>query len=227
MSHRRLRQHGQHELAHVVGPGQREGFLSQPAAAPQVELPDGGLDPGHCVRRDARARGRPARAERGWPARPTRPRRTRRPRRGRAAARHTWSMSSSTPGSSASERAATAPLPRSAASAYCVRSLVPMLTKSRCGRKVSIFNAAAGISTIMPTRRPSGSPDGPAASASTWRASSSSPSVATIGNMTLVGDRRAVWQIATSWSRRRSRWSRLSRIPRCPRNGFASSGIGR
>ena len=32
-----------------------------------------------------------------------------------------------------------------------------------------------------------------------------------------------MWQIATSWSRSRSRCSRLSRIPRCPRNGFASA----
>ena len=143
------------------------------------------------------------------------------------AARHTWSMSRSTPGSSGSERAATAPLPRSAAIAYWVRSLVPMLTKSTWGRNASIFRAAEGTSIIVPTRRPSGSPAGPAASVSTCRASISSPGVVSIGNMMSIGNRRAVSHIAASWSRSRSRCSRLSRMPRCPRNGLASAGIGR
>ena len=50
--------------------------------------------------------------------------------------------------------AATASLPRSAASAYWVRSLVPMLKKSTCGANAAAFSAAAGTSTIIPTSQP-------------------------------------------------------------------------
>ena len=64
--------------------------------------------------------------------------------------RHTASTSFSTPGSYGSPTSATAALPRSAASAYWVRSFVPMLKKSTCGAKACAFSAAAGTSTIDP-----------------------------------------------------------------------------
>jgi hypothetical protein len=40
--------------------------------------------------------------------------------------------------------------PRSAATVYCVRSLVPMLTNSTSGSRCSIPSAEAGVSTMMP-----------------------------------------------------------------------------
>ena len=80
-----------------------------------------------------------------------------------------------------------ASLPRSAASAYWVRSLVPMLKKSTCGANAAAFSAAAGTSTMIPTCRPAGRPGrrGSTASSSTRRAAMSSSSVLTIGNITL------------------------------------------
>ena len=46
--------------------------------------------------------------------------------------------------------------PRSAQKTYWVRSLVPMLTKSRCGKSWSIKSPADGVSIIAPDRdRPS------------------------------------------------------------------------
>ena len=103
-----------------------------------------------------------------------------------------------------------------------------MLTKSRCGRNDSIFSAAAGTSTIIPTRSPAGTPSGPAASARISRAATSSRTVETIGNITSTGAspaRRGT--SATSWSREEVRAvERRAGGPRSPRNGFASGGIG-
>src|SRR5215203_1348895 len=71
----------------------------------------------------------------------------------RADCRHSSSISRNTPGSRGFARAATAELPRSTASAYCVRSFVPTLKKSTCGANSDALSATAGTSTMMPTSR--------------------------------------------------------------------------
>ena len=87
--------------------------------------------------------------------------------------------------------------------------------------------AAAGTSTIIPTRSDGGRPSSPAASSSRRRAASSSSTVVTIGNMTLTGADRATRQIAASCSLSSSGRARESRRPRRPRNGLASRSCGR
>ncbi len=153
------------------------------------------------------ARERPARPAGQRRARRRRARRRRRPGPGRRAARQTASTSLSTPGSSGSASAATAGLPRSAASAYCVRSLVPMLKKSTCG------DERGGLQRrrrhLDHDRRPGARPAAPrppsaTASSSRRRASTSSSTVLTIGNITLTGVSWATSTIARSWSRSRS-----------------------
>ena len=68
-----------------------------------------------------------------------------------AAAIVPW-ISRSTAGCQGSNRCETSSSARSIASVYWIRSLVPIDTKSRCGRNCSIINAAAGTSTIAPIR---------------------------------------------------------------------------
>ncbi len=80
---------------------------------------------------------------------------------------HRAAISRSTPGSRPSASSATDWLPRSAASAYWVRSLVPTLKKSTCGTKAAAFKAADGTSTMMPIRNESGRPPTSAIAAST------------------------------------------------------------
>ena len=145
-----------------------------------------------------------------------------------SAARQTASTRCSTPGSSGSPRAATAGLPRSAASAYCVRSLVPMLKKSTWSANALALRAAAGTSTITPTWRPSGRPRPSAsmAASSLALASRSSSRVLTIGNIRLTGVSCATRTTACSWSSSSCRWASASRMPRTPRNGLASGGCG-
>ena len=83
-------------------------------------------------------------------------------------------------------------LPRSAASVYCARSLVPSEKKSTCGTKTRTSSAAAGTSTMMPTstrsaaRTPAAAKDA-CACVQQVRARSSSSTVATIGNMIRTG----------------------------------------
>ena len=67
-----------------------------------------------------------------------------------AAARTLRSISASTAGCSGSKRCATRSLPRSTASVYCVRSLVPMLKKSHSRASASAISAADGTSIMMP-----------------------------------------------------------------------------
>ncbi|AGL17996.1 hypothetical protein L083_4486 [Actinoplanes sp. N902-109] len=137
--------------------------------------------------------------------------------------RHTAPISRSTAGSRAPASPASAGLPRSAASVYCVRSLVPTLTKSTYGVKRAAVSAAAGTSIMMPTRSPGTTPP---ASSSTRRAATSSSTDVTIGNITLTGVRRATSTIARNCAANSSRCASECRIPRTPRNGFASAAIG-
>ena len=98
-------------------------------------------------------------------------------------------ISCSSPGSNVSPIDATASLLRSAASAYCVRSLVPMDKKSTWRANAAALSAAAGTSTIMPTCNPAGRPRParPIAVSKSSRAANNSSSVAIIGNITLTG----------------------------------------
>ena len=144
------------------------------------------------------------------------------------AASVTVATSRRTPGSRGSASAASAGLPRSAASAYWVRSLVPMLRKSTCGTNAAAFRAVAGTSTMIPTWSPAGRPrpSRSIAASSLRRASTTSSTEVTIGNITLTGVSWAVRTIAVSWSRRRSCSASAKRMPRTPRKGFASVGCG-
>ena len=67
------------------------------------------------------------------------------------AASATSLSSRSTLGSWGLKRSASRALPRSTASVYCVRSLVPTLRKSLTAASRSAITAAAGVSTITPT----------------------------------------------------------------------------
>ena len=104
-----------------------------------------------------------------------------------------------------------------------------MLKKSTCGAKACAFSAAAGTSTMIPT-----SQAGRAAPADELdrvvehpAGRSSSSTVLTIGNMTLDRVSCATRTIARSWSASSCGWASDSRMPRTPRNGLASAGIGR
>ena len=87
--------------------------------------------------------------------------------------------------------------PRSIASVYCVRSLVPIEKKSASRANCAAMIAAAGTSTMMPTGM-GGTPRLAASSASIAFTSRSSSSVATIGNITLTLPKAAARRIARS-----------------------------
>ncbi len=123
-----------------------------------------------------------------------------------------------TPGSSGSATAATPSLPRSAARAYWVRSLVPMLKKSTCGANARGLQSRRGHLDHDPDAEPGGTPlpFEPGGLLERPRAASSSATVLTIGNITSTGRSRATRTTARSWSRSSSGRRSASRMPRTP-----------
>ena len=104
-----------------------------------------------------------------------------------------------------------------------------MLRKSTYAAKLADFRAVAGTSTMIPTLKPGGSPR-PAnliASSSSSRTCRTSSTVLIIGNIRLIGTSCATRTAASNWSARSCGRANDSRMPRTPRNGLASAGIGR
>ena len=112
---------------------------------------------------------------------------------------------------------------RSAAIVYCVRSLVPMETKSRWGIILSAIRAAAGTSIMAPATSPR--------SAHSPANHLASRAVATMGAMTHVGafssrpSSLTALAIASSWRVSNGSLARATRRPRTPRAGFISSAM--
>ena len=135
-------------------------------------------------------------------------------------------MSRSTAGFSASTFGASFGWPRSIASVYCVRSLVPMEKKSASAAKVCAMTATAGTSTMMP------------------HGIGATPSAAgflgqhrlRVAQLLHGCDhrehdvqlaRREARSSARSCVRKTSGRSSPTRMPRSPRKGLSSRGIGR
>ena len=138
--------------------------------------------------------------------------------------RHTfavWAMRRSTDGCHGSVYSARWGDILSAAITYCVRSFVPIDTKSTSGANLSIMMATEGTSTMMPAFRPR-----------SWTRPANhwvSATVEIIGAITRTCScptEEAANLIASSWRGRNSWLWPVVRIPRTPRAGFASSSSG-
>ena len=140
----------------------------------------------------------------------------------------------STAGCSGVKRAARFALPRSTASVYCIRSLVPMLKNALLARQAVGDDAprpASRSSRRAARRRGTARRAAGVAAASSQqiaRARAPRRRVTMSGSMSRMSPCTAAARSrARSWARNSSGWSRHMRIARQPRNGFGSAGAER
>src|SRR5882672_1073972 len=128
---------------------------------------------------------------------------------------------------SASVRPASAAWPRSIASVYCVRSLLPIDRKSTSRSKTEALSAAAGVSIMAPSLIRGPLPSSALSSSMTVRTVMISVTSVTIGMSSCTTPKGSTRKAARSCVRSRSGRASAVRTPRRPSAGFSSCGRGR